>query len=60
MLQYITLRIVLFDVELFLTLCIVDAGPGGEVDDIVDELVSGEVADHVGRDEGLPRPTRTD
>ena len=36
-----------------LTLGVVDAGPGREVDDVVDELLRVESLDEAGGDEGL-------
>ena len=35
---------------------VIHVGSGREVDNIVDELLSGEVLDEGGGDEGLPRP----
>ena len=37
-------------------MCVIHVGSGREVDDIVDELLSGEVLDEGGGDEGLPCP----
>jgi hypothetical protein len=38
---------------------VVDAGPGGKVDDVVDVLVRGQAAHQLRRDERLPRPAGT-
>ena len=35
---------------------VIHVGAGGEVDDVVDELLGGETLDEGGGDEGLPGP----
>ena len=41
-------------------MCIVDIGPGREVDNVVDELLGGEAGDKTAGEEGLARAAGTD
>ena len=41
-------------------MCIVDIGPGREVDDVVDELLCGEAGDEPAGEEGLAGAAGTD